>query len=74
MKYTASIYDISFSFDYARISNDGTMSIEFMNNTRHKSRQTLIAKMRKSHADYVQTLEELKEARALAPIVISKGA
>ncbi len=74
MKYTASIYDISLSFDYARISNDGTMSIEFMNNTRHKSRQARIAKMRKSHPDYVQTLSELKEAGALAPIVISKGA
>mgnify|MGYP003647092367 CR=1 FL=1 len=65
MKYTTSIHDIYLSFDYARISNDGTMSIEFMNNTRHKSRQTRIAKMSKSHADYVQTLSELKEAGAL---------
>lgn len=75
MKYTAILNDISFGFDYARISNDGTMSIEFINDTRHKScKPAKIAKIRKDHPDYSQTLAELKEARALAPIVINRGA
>ena len=75
MKYTASINDVSFGFDFARISNDGTMSIEFIADTRHKScKPAQLAKMRKDHPDYSQTLAELKEARALAPIVIYKGA
>ena len=75
MKYTASINDISFGFDFARISNDGNMTIEFINDTRHKScKPAQIAKMRTTHPDYSQTLAELKEARALAPIVINKEA
>ena len=74
-KHTATFNDVSFGFDYARISNDGTMSIEFMTNARHKScKPAKIAKIRKDHPDYSQTLAELKEARALAPIVINRGA
>jgi hypothetical protein len=74
-KHTATITDISFEFDYARISNDGKMTIEFVNKRNHKlSSPQKIATISNAHSAYDEILHGLKECGALAPIVISKGA
>ena len=74
-KYTTTINDIRFDFDYARISNDGTMKIEFVNYIyRNLNNPKQIAMLTKNHSAYDEILRGLKECGALAPIVINKGA
>lgn len=76
-KYTALINDVRFEFDYARISSDGKMSLEFVskrpNISRH-SKPAIRGRMSRTHSSYNEMLEGLKAHGALAPIVISKGA
>jgi hypothetical protein len=64
--YRATINNEWLSFDYARISNNGAMAIEFINNGRW------CCSMLKSHIEYDSMLAQLKEVGALAPIVIKK--
>jgi len=76
-KYTALINDVRFDFDYARISSDGKMSLEFVNkraNINWHSKPAIRGRMSRTHSSYNEMLEGLKDCGALAPIVIPKGA